>query len=92
MNYDARSTTHQIYLPYFIINGNLHLSLICYNNLSILFSINILFVGRVQINSRRKSFDQVATLRDVHSIKTMKELSFDLEETTYSAVRPELRS
>jgi hypothetical protein len=33
---------------YFIINGNLHLSLICYNNLSILLSISILLVGRVQ--------------------------------------------
>ena len=33
---------------YFIINGNLHLSLICYNNHSIFFPISILLVGKVQ--------------------------------------------
>ena len=74
------------------MNGNLHLSLICYNNLSILLSISILLVGTVQLNSRRKSFDQEAMLRDVDSIKTMNELSFSLEETTHTAVRRELRS
>jgi len=74
------------------MNGNLHLSLICYNNLSILLSISILLVGTVQLNSRRKSFDQEAMLRDVDSIKTMNELSFSLEETTDTAVRRELRS
>jgi len=44
------------------------------------------------INSKRKSFDQVAMLRDFDSIKNINELSFRLEDTTYTAVQCELRS
>ena len=31
-------------------------------------------------------------LRDVHSIKNINELNFDIEDVTYSAVRRELRT
>jgi hypothetical protein len=35
---------------------------------------------------------KVAMLRDVDSIKNIKELSFGLEDTTYTTVQCELRS
>jgi hypothetical protein len=45
----------------------------------------------ISINSRRKSFYQVAMLHD-GSITNINELSFGLEETTYTAFQRELRS
>jgi len=44
------------------------------------------------VNWRRKSIDQVAMLLDIDSNKTMNELTFGLEDTTYNAVQRELRS
>ena len=38
----------QLLVLFLLVFGNLHLSLICYNNLSILLFISILLVGRVQ--------------------------------------------
>jgi hypothetical protein len=42
------TSVFQLLVLFRLVFGNLHLSLICYNNFSILLPMSILLVGRVQ--------------------------------------------